>query len=132
MAIRGAAVPLAGFDASQTAGLLYFADRVDALAQAAVDYAAGNIQAPERQVVPFAQGGVMLSMPATAHDIGIHKLVNVAPANKTLGLPPIHGVVSIYDGRQGQTLAVLAGPTVTARRTAPVSRPEDRGVGKEC
>src|SRR3546814_9019386 len=63
----------------------------------------------------------MLSMPATAHDIGIHKLVNVAPANKTLGLPTINGVVSIYDGRTGQTLAVLDGPTVTARRTAAVS-----------
>src|SRR3546814_15959476 len=91
------------------------------LFRSAVDYAAGNIQAPERQVVPFAQGGVMLSMPATAHDIGIHKLVNVAPANKTLGLPTINGVVSIYDGRTGQTLAVLDGPTVTARRTAAVS-----------
>src|SRR3546814_5871861 len=63
------------------------------LFRSAVDYAAGNIQAPERQVVPFAQGSVMLSMPATAHDIGIHKLVNVAPANKTLGLPTINGVV---------------------------------------
>src|SRR3546814_807714 len=121
MAIMSAAEPLSVFDASQTAGLLDFADLVDALAQAAVDYAAGNIQAPERQVVPFAQGGVMLSMPATAHDIGIHKLVNVAPANKTLGLPTINGVVSIYDGRTGQTLAVLDGPTVTARRTAAVS-----------
>src|SRR3546814_15958976 len=107
MTIMVAAAPLSFFEASQTAGLLDFADLVDALAQAAVDYAAGNIQAPERQVVPFAQGGVMLSMPATAHDIGIHKLVNVAPANKTLGLPTINGVVSIYDGRTGPTLAVL-------------------------
>jgi 1-piperideine-2-carboxylate/1-pyrroline-2-carboxylate reductase [NAD(P)H] len=109
------------FDAAQTAGLLDFADMVEALAQAAADYAAGGIHAPERQVVPFPQGGVMLSMPATAHDIGIHKLVNVTPGNKALGLPTINGVVSVYDGRSGRTLAVLDGPTVTARRTAAVS-----------
>ncbi|MGB3287775.1 MAG: delta(1)-pyrroline-2-carboxylate reductase family protein, partial [Burkholderiaceae bacterium] len=116
-----AARPPAVFDAAQTAGLLDFHDMVDALAQAAADYAAGHIQAPERQVVPFPQGGVMLSMPATAQDIGIHKLVNVAPGNKTLGLPTINGVVSVYDGRTSQALAVLDGPTVTARRTAAVS-----------
>ncbi|HWK71118.1 MAG TPA: bifunctional Delta(1)-pyrroline-2-carboxylate/Delta(1)-piperideine-2-carboxylate reductase [Burkholderiaceae bacterium] len=113
--------PPAVFDAAQTAGLLDFHDMVDALAVAADDYAAGRIHAPERQVVPFPQGGVMLSMPATAQDIGIHKLVNVVPGNKPLGLPTINGVVSVYDGRTGQALAVLDGPTVTARRTAAVS-----------
>lgn len=113
--------PLSVFDAAQTARLLDFGDMVDALAKAAADYAAGRIHAPERQVVPFPQGGVMLSMPATADDIGIHKLVNVVPGNKGLGLPTINGVVSVYDGRSGQTLAVLDGPTVTAQRTAAVS-----------
>ncbi|MFW7341619.1 bifunctional Delta(1)-pyrroline-2-carboxylate/Delta(1)-piperideine-2-carboxylate reductase [Pollutimonas sp. H1-120] len=115
------AKPLSVFDAAQTARLLDFADMVDALAKAAADYAAGGIHAPERQVVPFPQGGVMLSMPATAQDIGIHKLVNVVPGNKALGLPTINGVVSVYNSRTGQALAVLDGPTVTARRTAAVS-----------
>src|SRR3546814_19023977 len=113
MAIMSAAEPLSVFDASQTAGLLDFADLVDALAQAAVDYAAGNIQAPERQVVPFAQGGVMLSMPATAHAIGIHKLANLAPAHQTSGLPTINRGVSIYNVHHAPTLALLDGPTLT-------------------
>lgn len=115
------AKPLSAFNAAQTAGLLDFADLVEALAKAAADYAAGGIHAPERQVVPFPQGGVMLSMPATADDIGIHKLVNVVAGNKALGLPTINGVVTVYDGRTGQALALLDGPTVTARRTAAVS-----------
>src|SRR3546814_17841347 len=63
----------------------------------------------------------MLSMPATAPDIAIHKLVNVVPANPQRGLPTIHGIVAAYDGKTGQELVVLDGPTVTARRTASVS-----------
>ncbi|NYT63384.1 delta(1)-pyrroline-2-carboxylate reductase family protein [Alcaligenaceae bacterium] len=109
------------FNAEQTAGLLGFVELVSAIESACTEYTKGSIAAPERQVVPFPQGGVMLSMPATAHDIGIHKLVNVTPGNRALGLPTIHGVVSVFDGKTGQELCVLDGPTVTARRTAAVS-----------
>lgn len=112
---------IAVFNAEQTAELLDFPDLVSAIAAACAEYAGGAIAAPERQVVPFPQGGVMLSMPATAHDIGIHKLVNVMPGNRALDLPTIHGVVSAFDGKTGRELCVLDGPTVTARRTAAVS-----------
>ncbi|RTZ39978.1 delta(1)-pyrroline-2-carboxylate reductase family protein [Candidimonas sp. SYP-B2681] len=109
------------FNAQETAELLPFAELVTALANACTQYANGDICAPERQVVPFPLGGVMLSMPATADDIGIHKLVNVVPSNRALNLPTIHGVVSAYDSRTGRALFILDGPTVTARRTAAVS-----------
>ncbi|MGP1614323.1 MAG: bifunctional Delta(1)-pyrroline-2-carboxylate/Delta(1)-piperideine-2-carboxylate reductase [Pollutimonas bauzanensis] len=112
---------IAVFNAAETAALLPFPELVAALALACSEYASGAIHAPERQVVPFPQGGVMLSMPATAHDIGIHKLVNVMPGNRALDLPTIHGVVSAFDGRSGRELCVLDGPTVTARRTAAVT-----------
>ncbi|WP_247875837.1 bifunctional Delta(1)-pyrroline-2-carboxylate/Delta(1)-piperideine-2-carboxylate reductase [Azospirillum sp. TSH100] len=106
---------------AQTAELLPFAPLCDAVADAARDYATGRIHSPERQVLPLAQKGVLLSMPATATDIGIHKLVNVCPANGALGLPTIHGVVAAYDGATGAPLVILDGPTVTGRRTAAVS-----------
>lgn len=109
------------FNAEQTAGLLDFPALVNELAIATAEYASGAIRSPERQVVPLPQGGVMLSMPATARDIGIHKLVNVVPDNRLRGMPTINGVVSAYDGQTGRTLFVLDGPTVTARRTAAVS-----------
>ncbi|HUG57408.1 MAG TPA: bifunctional Delta(1)-pyrroline-2-carboxylate/Delta(1)-piperideine-2-carboxylate reductase [Candidimonas sp.] len=112
---------IAVFNAEQTAQLLDFRGLVNAIATACTEYANGAISAPERQVVPFPQGGVMLSMPATAHDIGIHKLVNVMPGNRALDLPTIHGVVSAFDGKTGRELCVLDGPTVTARRTAAVT-----------
>ncbi|CAO3360894.1 bifunctional Delta(1)-pyrroline-2-carboxylate/Delta(1)-piperideine-2-carboxylate reductase [Azospirillum palustre] len=106
---------------AETAELLPFAPLCDAIADAARDYAAGRIHNPERQVLPLPQNGVLLSMPATAGDIGIHKLANVCPGNGALGLPTIHGVVAAYDGATGAPLAILDGPTVTGRRTAAVS-----------
>ncbi|KIG06794.1 bifunctional Delta(1)-pyrroline-2-carboxylate/Delta(1)-piperideine-2-carboxylate reductase [Caballeronia concitans] len=109
------------FDAAQTARLLPYDRLVDTLAATMLDYAAGRIASPERLVVPLPHGGVMLSMPATAADIAIHKLVNVCPGNGALGLPTIHGQVSAFDASTGALQFMLDGPTVTGRRTAAVS-----------
>uniref|UniRef100_UPI003340BDF5 bifunctional Delta(1)-pyrroline-2-carboxylate/Delta(1)-piperideine-2- carboxylate reductase n=1 Tax=Castellaniella defragrans TaxID=75697 RepID=UPI003340BDF5 len=108
-------------DAARTAALLDFHDLIDEIARVAPDYDAGHIASPERLVVPLGDGGVMLSMPAAAHDIGIHKLVNVQPANTGLGLPTIHGIVTVCESASGRPLCLLDGPEVTGRRTAAVS-----------
>lgn len=109
------------YSAAETAALLPFPALVQALEQALLDYAANRINAPERQVVALPAGGVMLSMPCTAHDLSIHKLVNVVPSNAATGFPTINGVVSVYESSTGRTRAILDGPTVTARRTAALS-----------
>jgi 1-piperideine-2-carboxylate/1-pyrroline-2-carboxylate reductase [NAD(P)H] len=98
-----------------------FAALTKAIETAAVEYREGKILSPERMVVPMGQGGVMLSMPATSHDIGIHKLVNVHPGNAALKLPTIHGIVTVCAAATGQPLCQLDGPVVTGRRTAAVS-----------
>jgi len=116
-------------DAAQTAALLPFRILVDEIARAAHDHAEGLIAAPARQAVAYAQGGIMLSMPATAEDIGVHKLVNVMASNRDKGLPTIHGMVAVYDGATGEPRMVLDGPTVTARRTAAVSMLALRTLG---
>lgn len=108
-------------DAVRTAELLDFAKLVHELETACTELADGMILAPERQTLDFFQRGTMISMPATAADIGIHKLVNVMPDNLDRGLPTICGVVSVFDGPTGRPVCVLDGPTVTARRTAALS-----------
>lgn len=108
-------------DAAGTRTLLPFPVLIREIVQAARDMAAGRLCAPARQAVPFPGGAVMLSMPATAADVGIHKLVNVAPGNRAHGLPTINGMVSVYDGETGRLRLLLDGPTVTTRRTAAVS-----------
>ncbi|RFU44107.1 bifunctional Delta(1)-pyrroline-2-carboxylate/Delta(1)-piperideine-2-carboxylate reductase [Paraburkholderia sp. DHOC27] len=109
------------FDAAATARLTPYAKLVEALKTASIDYAQQRIVSPERLVVPLNAGGIMLSMPATAPDLGIHKLVNVCPANGPRGLPTIHGQVMAFDADTGATLFILDGPTVTGRRTAAMS-----------
>ncbi|MGB3275316.1 MAG: delta(1)-pyrroline-2-carboxylate reductase family protein, partial [Castellaniella sp.] len=108
-------------DAARTAALLPFPALMQEIARAAEDMTAGLLSAPPRQAVPFPNGAVMLSMPATAADVGIHKLVNVAPGNRAHGLPTVNGMVSVYDGDTGRLRLLLDGPTVTTRRTAAVS-----------
>ena len=115
------AVPTRSFDAQATAGLLDYPALVQSLREALLEYGDGKIVSPERMVVPLQEGGLMLSMPATAQDIAIHKLVNVCPSNGKRKLPTIHGQVVAYDSHTGEMLFVLDGPTVTGRRTAAVS-----------
>lgn len=118
-----AASPLAlrPFDARETAALLAFPALVEAIAEAAIAHEDGRIHSPDRQVLPLGEGGVLLSMPATAADIAVHKLVSVLPGNAAKGLPTIHGLVTVCDAATGRPLCVLDGPEVTGRRTAAVS-----------
>lgn len=132
--VRADAMPIAVFDgapaallsprlcdAAATAALLPFDRLVAAIARAAAEYDQGAIASPERMVVPLDAGGVLLSMPATAGDLCIHKLVTVVPDNRGRRLPVIHGVVTVCDATTGRPLCLLDGPEVTGRRTAAVS-----------
>lgn len=107
--------------AIQTRSCLPWPSLMQAIALAAQDLKHGKIQAPARQAVPFPHGGMLLSMPATAADIGVHKLVNVVASNRERQLPTIHGLVAVYDGQTGQLQLLLDGPTVTTCRTVAVS-----------
>ncbi|RJG09160.1 delta(1)-pyrroline-2-carboxylate reductase family protein [Pseudomonas cavernicola] len=109
------------FNQEETAKLLPMRELVDTLSTTIREYAAGKIISPERLVVPLKEGGVMLSMPASADDIAIHKLVNVNPRNAKEGLPTIQGQVLGCDALRGTLLFSVDGPTVTGCRTAAVT-----------
>ena len=108
-------------DATRTAQALPYDRLVPAIAQAARELASGKIRAPERQVVPIDSNSVLLSMPAIADDIGVTKLITVHAKNAAHGLPAIQGEVIVFDTATGRRIALLDGPTVTARRTAAVT-----------
>jgi 1-piperideine-2-carboxylate/1-pyrroline-2-carboxylate reductase [NAD(P)H] len=109
------------FDADATAALLEFGALVEALSAAAQQHDAGRIHSPVRTALPLNEGGTLLSMPASAGDIAIHKLVSVSPRNASRGMPTIFGTVTVCDGTTGQPEFILDGPTVTGRRTAAFS-----------
>lgn len=108
-------------NAAQTATVLPYPELVQQLIHTAQEKVQGLISTPPRQALGYPHGGTLLSMPATAPDIGVHKLVNVMPHNAKTSYAVIQGLVCAYDGQSGTPLFILDGPTVTERRTAAVS-----------
>lgn len=113
------------YDAIATARALPWGELLDAIELTLADEAAGRVQAPERWVLPVAQATSWFLMPAwltpPAPDLAAIKLITYAADNATRGLPAILGDVLLMRASTGQRLALLDGPTVTARRTAAVS-----------
>ncbi len=108
-------------DGPATARALPWALLMDEVAQVCREHREGRLICPPRQVLPLRQDGVLLVMPCMSDTLTITKLVSVHPLNAALGLPTIAGEVVAMDSRTGQRLAVLDGPTLTARRTAAVT-----------
>lgn len=108
-------------DAESTAAALPYSELVPALVAVAQQLREGTINAPERMVVEIDKASVLLCMPAVAADIGMTKLITVHANNAQYQLPAIQGEVVVFDAASGRRLALLHGPTVTARRTAAVS-----------
>jgi 1-piperideine-2-carboxylate/1-pyrroline-2-carboxylate reductase [NAD(P)H] len=108
-------------DAQGTAALMPYAALVGALRVAAVGVSQGEISCPQRQVIPMAAGGALLSMIAIGSDLAAHKLVTFVPTNPGRQLPTIQGQVSVWDARTGAHVLTLDGATVTGRRTAALS-----------
>lgn len=109
------------FDAPATAALIDMRALVDEIALCALAFDDGAIACPDRIVLPMSGDTVLMSMPAAACDIAIHKLITVAPRNAARGMPNIMGSVTVLEPSSGSVLAVLDGPTVTGLRTAAVT-----------
>lgn len=108
------------FNKQQTKDLLPYSKLIPAIEKACLDYAKGEIISPNRLVTPIAKG-VMLSMPASASDIAITKLINICPENPQMGLETINGQLVIWHPVTGIPQFILDAPTITAKRTAAVS-----------
>jgi 1-piperideine-2-carboxylate/1-pyrroline-2-carboxylate reductase [NAD(P)H] len=76
---------------------------------------------PPRIVQALSGGGSLFVMPAADSQVAITKLITFVPDNGTRGLPSIQGQIMVFDVRTGSPVAIVDGPTVTARRTAAVS-----------
>jgi 1-piperideine-2-carboxylate/1-pyrroline-2-carboxylate reductase [NAD(P)H] len=105
-------------DASQTAALLPYALLAIEIERILL---AGSAQVPERIVMPLAGGASLFVMPATDGRIAMTKLISFTPANASQSRATIQGNVVVFDVATGERIAILDGPTITARRTAAVS-----------
>ena len=80
-----------------------------------------TVAVPPRIVQPLDGGGSLFVMPAADARVAITKLISFIPGNAQRGLPTIQGDIVVFEVQTGQRVALLDGPTVTARRTAAVS-----------
>lgn len=112
-------------DADATARALPWRALLEAIEQTLLDQRAGHVESPDRWVLPLAPGTSWFLMPAwlkpPAADLAAIKLITYATQNATQGLPAILGDVIVLRASSGERLALLDGPTVTARRTAAIS-----------
>jgi ornithine cyclodeaminase len=112
------------YDAAATEAALPWRALLDAIEQTLGDHAAGRVQAPDRWVLQIAPGTSWFLMPAWLKppaDLAALKLITHAADNPSQGLAAILGDVLVLRASTGERLALLDGPTVTARRTAAVS-----------
>ncbi len=103
--------------AEETAQALPYPALAQAIAGVLEARAQGEVQAPERLVVPLAGGAALLLMPATDPRITVTKLVTVHPQER----PSVRAELWVMRTDTGERLALLDGAVVTARRTAAVS-----------
>lgn len=105
-------------DAAATAAALPYTALADAIEALLRD---DTVIVPPRLVQPLPGGASLFVMPAADARVAITKLISFVADNASRGLPAIQGDVVVFDARDGRRLAMLDGPTVTARRTAAVS-----------
>ena len=105
-------------DAAATAVALPYPALVDEIAAVLCD---PHVVVPPRLVQSLPSGASLFVMPAADARIAIAKLITFTPGNAQLGMPTIQGDVVIFDVASGQRIAIVDGPTITARRTAAVS-----------
>ena len=80
------------------------------------------ITVPLRHGHVIGDAGTALLMPAwRSGGCFAVKTVTIFPGNGVLGLPGLHGIVTLFDAATGVPLAVLDGGELTARRTAAAS-----------
>ncbi|MFP4487969.1 MAG: ornithine cyclodeaminase family protein [Bacteroidales bacterium] len=74
---------------------------------------------PLRTHIDFDDNTLLL-MPCIAEKYFSTKLVSLYPGNASAGKPPLKGMIVLNDRSDGEPLAILDGPAITAMRTAAV------------
>ncbi len=98
------------------------ADLIPAMEKALIDFSAGKVTQPVRQVIPVdPPGGFYGMMPAlTPEGLG-QKIVTFYPPNAETNLPTHMATILLNDPQTGAPLAVMDGRLITEMRTAAVS-----------
>lgn len=119
------------FSEEAVAGVLEWVPLIDALERAMVDFSAGNVQQPVRQMVPVpGHDAIIAAMPAVGEAMAV-KVVTLYHDNGAIGLPTHQAVILVFDKSNGSPRAVLDGRLITEMRTAAGSAAAARKLAPE-
>ncbi|MEM7407871.1 MAG: ornithine cyclodeaminase family protein [Pseudomonadota bacterium] len=106
------------FSEAAVAGVLEWIPLIDALEHAMIDFSAGNVQQPVRQMVPVpGHDAIIAAMPAVGEAMAV-KVVTLYHDNAAIGLPTHQAIIVVFDKSNGSPRAVLDGRLITEMRTA--------------
>src|SRR5438874_1221476 len=109
-------------DEEQVRKNLRMADLIPAMEKALIDFSAGKVKQPVRQVISVdPPGGFYGIMPALTPDGLGQKIVTFYPPNAEKGIATHMALIVLNDPETGEPLAVLDGRLITEMRTAAVS-----------
>jgi ornithine cyclodeaminase/alanine dehydrogenase-like protein (mu-crystallin family) len=101
---------------------LRMSDLIPVMEKALIDFSAGKVSQPVRQVIPVdPPGGFYGIMPALTPDGLGQKIVTFYPPNAGKGIPTHMALIVLNDPQTGAPLAVMDGRLITEMRTAAVS-----------
>jgi ornithine cyclodeaminase/alanine dehydrogenase-like protein (mu-crystallin family) len=117
-------------DEDQVRKHLRMADLIPAMEKALIDFSAGKVTQPVRQVIAInPPGGFYGMMPAlTPEGLG-QKIVTFYPPNAEKNLPTHMATIVLNDPETGTPLAVMDGRLITEMRTAAVSAAATKLLG---
>jgi ornithine cyclodeaminase/alanine dehydrogenase-like protein (mu-crystallin family) len=110
------------FDEEDVRKHLLMPDLIPAMEKALIEFSAGRVIQPVRQIIPVdPPGGFYGMMPAlTPEGLG-QKIVTFYPPNAEKGIPTHMATIFLVDPETGAPLAVMDGRLITEMRTAAVS-----------
>jgi thiomorpholine-carboxylate dehydrogenase len=109
-------------DEEQVQKHLRMADLIPAMEKALIDFSAGKVMQPVRQVISVdPPGGFYGIMPALTPDGLGQKIVTFYPPNAAKGIHTHMALIILNDRETGAPLAVMDGRLITEMRTAAVS-----------
>jgi ornithine cyclodeaminase/alanine dehydrogenase-like protein (mu-crystallin family) len=103
---------------ARIAGVLEWTPLIDAVERAMIDFSAGRVEQPVRQMVPVpGHDAIIAAMPAVGEAMAV-KVVTLYHDNARKGIPTHQAVILVFDKENGAPLAVLDGRLITEMRTA--------------
>ncbi len=119
------------FDADTVLNTISPREAIERVREGFVEYAGGEWQMPPKTYLESYPHGDFRAMPAKGAGIAILKWVTSFPRNPDAGLPVVMGLICVSSAVDGEPIALVDVPSVTALRTGAVAAVAAQELARE-